>query len=471
MNRIINVCVDTDGILFNLFKYQMEKGMKYFDKTADDVNTFSYDIEQMFNCSSDERLKFWVRHIYDYCMHSEVVDEIVDLIKKWRAQGINVYNPTARVYVDRQDILGVIFRAMLEKRYKIEGIEFDDIDYCSEKYSPRDKSISCHKHQADFLIEDKIDNSLEVIKNGRTQVLLLDYPYNQNCDVPNVTRIFNVKDMDKIIQEHISSLDETIGNKKYVVNGRLKRVRDDQLSQLSSAELMEYSKQLKQYYSDLPYDSKEIRRQEINYKLAYYGIIPAFKVIFRPRVFNKENLLFQNGVIYVSNHMTYYDQFPIISAIGNKPIHFMTASELLEMKRGILYSNTGSVPVDRNSMISQFRALELCKKIITHNGNVFIFPEGSRNPEKKEWKEGAIILAKETGAPIVPLAITDSYRPFGDQLMVRVGEPILLSPDCDVAKENLGLKNKIESLVNQNQQLIIQKTVEKNERGISFRKM
>ena len=61
----------------------------------------------------------------------------------------------------------------------------------------------------------------------------------------------------------------------------------------------------------------------------------------------------ENGVIYVSNHLGSLDQFPIMTAIGNSPTHYLAASTLLPLKRGLLYRKTGCIFVDRNDTNSR----------------------------------------------------------------------------------------------------------------------
>jgi hypothetical protein len=68
-----------------------------------------------------------------------------------------------------------------------------------------------------------------------------------------------------------------------------------------------------------------------------------------------------------------------------------------------------------------------------------IFPEGTRNnaedPPILPFKKGAFILAKHTGAPLIPLAIYDagrlwpsgSYLPRPGRILVAIGQPLKVS--------------------------------------------
>jgi 1-acyl-sn-glycerol-3-phosphate acyltransferase len=67
-----------------------------------------------------------------------------------------------------------------------------------------------------------------------------------------------------------------------------------------------------------------------------------------------------------------------------------------------------------------------------------IFPEGSRSFENRlnEFKKGAAILSRETGAPIVPVGIRGTHEVWGrdcnrirlHEVTVAYGSPMLLGP-------------------------------------------
>jgi 1-acyl-sn-glycerol-3-phosphate acyltransferase len=59
---------------------------------------------------------------------------------------------------------------------------------------------------------------------------------------------------------------------------------------------------------------------------------------------------------------------------------------------------------DRNSVIAMMNE---CRDLLAHRMPVLIFPEGTRSETRglQGFKDGAFSLAKETGAPIIPVAI------------------------------------------------------------------
>lgn len=452
MKRKLNIGIDADGVIFDLFRFQIEKGMKHFNKNINEINIEKYDVQDIFDVTRLERQKFWLRYIYEYCMRSKLMDGVVETIKKWKDEGHKVYNITSRVYVTDPGIMGVIFRRMLEKRYEKEGIVFDGIDYCSEKDSAREKMLACHKRQIDVMIEDKVDNVESISKISK--VLCFDAGYNRDCTGENIVRVKSFADAYGEVEKFEQELDFKLGDKQYVVNGKLKRLRPEQESELSRYELMDYYKQRKEYYKNLPYDQEEIRIKTRNQKIAHNILVPSFQKFYNPQVINKELIPYQGGLIFVSNHLGSLDQFPLLHAIGNRPMQILMASTLMEMKRGILYEKVTSLVVDRESVRSKYRSLEKSVYIVSNGGNIFIFPEGTRNRDPNkfmlEFGLGPVTISQITGSPIVPLAFNGRFKFRSKDLLVRVGEPMIVRPGENLIEANDRLEESVATMIWEN---------------------
>lgn len=135
--------------------------------------------------------------------------------------------------------------------------------------------------------------------------------------------------------------------------------------------------------------------------------------------------------IVVSNHQSHIDPFFCGMACHRK-IRFM--SKLDNFKTPIvrsLFTNLGAFKLDRDDPALGWRQ---AKEIIDQGEWVGIFPEGTRSKDGElgQFKTGAVRLAIETGAPIVPMAIigSDKALPKGGLMMkptrvfARVGDPI-----------------------------------------------
>lgn len=247
------------------------------------------------------------------------------------------------------------------------------------------------------------------------------------------------------------------------MNSNFKQFNWKELKLLSEKQLIAYFKELKNYYISLPYDEKSIKKQEIYYKIIAKIGIPIFKGLFKPEINNAGLIPNENGLIFVSNHLGSFDQFPIISSIGKRPIHFLMASTLFTAKefyRGYLFKELGAIPVDRKSADGRKKAQDTMIQIILHNSNVLYFPEGTRrakygNADKLgTFKLGAVSNAQITGAKIVPIAINNDYRLLkSGRLFVNIGKSISVLPTDSLIDVNAELRLCVEKLKNENTRL------------------
>ena len=210
--------------------------------------------------------------------------------------------------------------------------------------------------------------------------------------------------------------------------------------------------------SDKRMDQKEANSEEFvkkyvrKNKAAYYFwrtlfIVPAH-LVYRPRYKGKENIPQEGAVILASNHIHLCD--PVFVLLSTKRmVRYLAKRELHDSSLGFLYRAANTIPVDRqhgahDSVLAAETALQ--------QGEVIgIFPEGTRNkhPEEGllEFKYGAVKIAQDTGALLVPIGYTSGGRPFLDPYRIVVGEAYSISKDADLEVENEKLRNKIAELL------------------------
>lgn len=235
----------------------------------------------------------------------------------------------------------------------------------------------------------------------------------------------------------------------------MKRLSFAEKDNLTTEELIEYFQELKEYYLSLPYDSEEIAKQEKQYQFVSSIARPIFRIIFNPLIVNPELLPKTEGNIFVSNHLTYVDQFLLGYTLGNRAAHFMASSQFKTMKRGGFYRFMGAVFVDRDDDNSKEQARILQTQMVLNGSDVFIFPEGTRKPPYdvlKPFKLGAVTIAQETGAPIIPMVINNTYK--RNQLVARIcSEPIYVQPTDDLKGVNQQLWETIDEGIQENEKI------------------
>jgi lysophospholipid acyltransferase (LPLAT)-like uncharacterized protein len=118
----------------------------------------------------------------------------------------------------------------------------------------------------------------------------------------------------------------------------------------------------------------------------------------------------------------------------------------------------GFVTIRGSSSRGGAEGLRALAHAIGQGHSVVVVPDGPRGP-REVLKAGVVVLARLTGAPVVPAALAassewrarswDEFRipkPFS-RCVVRFGEPILVSRDIDTAGEETARK-EIEAALN-----------------------
>lgn len=131
-----------------------------------------------------------------------------------------------------------------------------------------------------------------------------------------------------------------------------------------------------------------------------------------------ENVPKDEPVIYTPNHTGAFD-FPTILLTPPNPPAFMAKRELARVPFAKPWFNVmDCVFVERDNKESARRSLNRAIDLVKNGRSLAIFPEGTRskNGELGEFKGGAMKIAMETGAKIVPMVIDgtrDRYETNG----------------------------------------------------------
>jgi 1-acyl-sn-glycerol-3-phosphate acyltransferase len=154
------------------------------------------------------------------------------------------------------------------------------------------------------------------------------------------------------------------------------------------------------------------------------------RIYFRLHIERAEHIPESGAAIVAPNHKSFWDSF-FVGAATKRHVRFMGKSELFQGRLGRLFVRLGAFPVKRGE--SDADALETARVILRQGGLLALFPEGTRvrDPETLgSPRRGAGRLALETGAPLIPAAITGTEKlflgplPKPRRVQVSFGEPI-----------------------------------------------
>lgn len=136
---------------------------------------------------------------------------------------------------------------------------------------------------------------------------------------------------------------------------------------------------------------------------------------YKMKVTGREHIEAGKQYMIIANHSSELDIMMSLAIVPNCFV-FIGKAELAKLPLfGYFYKRT-NVLVDRKSVSSKRRAMEMASKRIEKGTGMCIFPEGGI-PEKDElasFKMGAFKLAVEHQLPILLLAFPDNRRHFPD---------------------------------------------------------
>ena len=162
----------------------------------------------------------------------------------------------------------------------------------------------------------------------------------------------------------------------------------------------------------------------------------------------RENIPQEGPVLYVGNHSGFFDL--IIGHPLCKPPTAIIAKK--EFRKFPIFAwwmlLMDCVFIDRNDIRSNIRAIQRAIEMIGEGTSVLIYPEGTRSKDGKlnPFKEGSFKIAKRTGCPVVPIAMTGTAAIFDDHkpwlksgpVTVTIGKPVYPDQLTKEEMQNMG---------------------------------
>lgn len=148
-----------------------------------------------------------------------------------------------------------------------------------------------------------------------------------------------------------------------------------------------------------------------------------------------ENIPTIGPVILAPNHRANIDP-PYISLATTRQMHFMAKEELFRVPVfGRIFRGVEAFPVKRGT--ADRAALRTAINLLKEGRVVTIFPEGTRSPNLslQDAEKGFALIARQSGAPIVPIAIEGTEKMLAKgakrlrrgHVTVTVGKPLTVA--------------------------------------------
>jgi 1-acyl-sn-glycerol-3-phosphate acyltransferase len=160
--------------------------------------------------------------------------------------------------------------------------------------------------------------------------------------------------------------------------------------------------------------------------------------------------------LFMVNHQSNLDIPVLVNSLSRFQLRWIAKKELLRVPLfGWAMWAAKHIAVDRTDSAGALAVLKTAALRMASGISVVIFPEGTRSPDGRllPFKRGGFVLAAKTGAPIVPITISGSYKllPKGEwrlrpgRVEVHVGKPLAVTD---------GRANELRSLVSEVRRII-----------------
>jgi len=154
--------------------------------------------------------------------------------------------------------------------------------------------------------------------------------------------------------------------------------------------------------------------------------MPIFKLLYRFKTVNADNIPSEGGVIIASNHIANSDP-PLMGLSSRRRMYFMAKVELFKNKFfGALIRALGAFPVERGA--GDGKAIKTGEDLIREGNVMTIFIEGGRTKtgELMRPRSGCALVAQQMQVPVVPACITIVGNPKNifAKRVVEFGKPL-----------------------------------------------
>lgn len=433
----MNIAFDADGVIFPIEDFQLQEGKKFF-KNREIFDIDGYGIKEVFNCTNEEEVDFWVKNTFKYNIGVIATAGIPELIQKLRSEGHKVYIITSRAKASENNIAGSIMRSLLENSLKKNNIKVDGIIYGSTNNSELDKYNAIRKYNISIMVDDK----KEIIEKIKfiTNAICFTTRNNKNYFSNNIYKVENCHELERTIYGIIERLNIS----------KVQQLDYKQLEKMNDYELKFYFDNLRESYYNMR-NPFELEKGEKGCIKIIGKMQKIYNFLYHPHVLHHERFPKNGGAILAANHLHSFDPLLIMCQEKDMPFHLLAKSELLDNRIwNYLFTNIGSFFVDNSASDSRKKAKEEMIKVVLNGGNIMMFPEGTRNKTEKkllDFHYGAVNIAQITGMPIYPFGINADYKLFKNNLVVSIGEPIYVNYNDNLNQKNAELKETIYNLL------------------------
>lgn len=306
------------------------------------------------------------------------------------------------------------------------------------------KILKCLKEQSGIkrliILEDSLELDLGIDSLGRIELAsCLELTFNVDIKDEAISRAFSVKDLILGITDALKGAKDIPLEDRGISLGA--GYWKENLSVLPKKESLEMLELGTGYFAWL----FRFILTAIDYLVC--------KLLFSIKAEGEENVPEEGAYIIYANHTSFLDGPAIAACLPRRQVfqlfyfvfgpYFFRPFEKSRVLRNLVKMGR-FIPFDFSTYFLE--ALRSCYFVLLHGKGLCYFPEGLRSSTGKigKFKKGFGVLAKETGAKLVPVAIEGAHEAWASTakypnwrpIRVRFGKPLLLG---DLEREGLAM--------------------------------
>lgn len=171
------------------------------------------------------------------------------------------------------------------------------------------------------------------------------------------------------------------------------------------------------------------KNRAFHFSARYWSKLLLLTAGVRVSISGVENVPVDGGLIFASNHQGAFDILILLASLPRE-FRFVAKSELFKVPfLGWYMSFAGYVPIERDVSASAHKTIGSVAEVLSKGECILIFPEGTRSKtgELGPFKRGSLMAAFNSGASVVPVAISGSYGMMPKNTFVINRVPVTIS--------------------------------------------
>lgn len=133
----------------------------------------------------------------------------------------------------------------------------------------------------------------------------------------------------------------------------------------------------------------------------------------RIQIQGQEKIPAGRACIFMANHISYLDAPALMSNLPGRTVVFLKSSLMKIPILGYAFKLAHFIPVGRTGDVAEAQlAVEEAQRVLASGLHITTFVEGMRSPDGRmlPFKKGPFYLAKDSGAPCIPISIFGSEK-------------------------------------------------------------